>query len=56
MTVTSFASFHVDTDFGFGHAALAMPTSPGWRLCSGFVQIIISFPGGDGSWFVSAFV
>ncbi|VAI25617.1 unnamed protein product [Triticum turgidum subsp. durum] len=48
MGVTSFASFSVDTDFGFGHAAVAMPT---WvdcgRLCSGFVKIMAR-PGGDG--------
>ncbi|VAI11270.1 unnamed protein product [Triticum turgidum subsp. durum] len=54
MGVTSFASFSVDTDFGFGHAAVAMPT---WvdcgRLCSGFVKIMArpgSDGGGGGSW------
>ncbi|CAL4957346.1 unnamed protein product [Urochloa decumbens] len=54
--VTSFASFPLETDFGFGHAAMAMPTSgSSARLCSGFVQIVPR-PGGDGSWTVSAFV
>ncbi|CAO2198402.1 unnamed protein product [Urochloa humidicola] len=54
--VTSFASFPLETDFGFGHAALAMPTSgSSARLCSGFVQIVPR-PRGDGSWTVSAFV
>ncbi|KAG2587837.1 coniferyl alcohol acyltransferase-like [Panicum virgatum] len=54
--VTSFASFPLETDFGFGHAALAMPTSgSSARLCSGFLQIVPR-PGGDGSWTASAFV
>ncbi|CAM0884101.1 unnamed protein product [Alopecurus aequalis] len=39
--LTSFASFSLSTDFGFGHAAMAMPA---WmdcgRLCCGFVKII----------------
>jgi hypothetical protein len=37
MTVTSFAT---DTDFGFGAAAMALPTSASTaRLCCGFMQI-----------------
>ncbi|TVU25566.1 hypothetical protein EJB05_28067, partial [Eragrostis curvula] len=56
VVVTSFTSFRVDTDFGFGSAAMAVPTTVRTaRLCSGFVQIIEK-PGGDGSWIVSAFV
>ncbi|XP_037428297.1 hydroxycinnamoyltransferase-like [Triticum dicoccoides] len=53
MGVTSFTSFSVDTDLGFGHAAVAMPT---WvdcgRLCSGFVKIMArpEGHGGGGSW------
>ncbi|RCV24054.1 hypothetical protein SETIT_5G054300v2 [Setaria italica] len=54
--VTAFTSFPLDTDFGFGHAAMAMPTtSPTARLCSGFVQIAAR-PDGDGSWISSAFL
>ncbi|CAO2207791.1 unnamed protein product [Urochloa humidicola] len=56
LSVTSFASFRLDTDFGFGHAAAAVPTSASVaRLCVGFVQIV-SQPGGDGSWMASAFI
>uniref|UniRef100_A0A0D9WDC2 Uncharacterized protein n=1 Tax=Leersia perrieri TaxID=77586 RepID=A0A0D9WDC2_9ORYZ len=49
VNVTAFSSFAVDTDFGFGHAAMAMPTSASAaRLCSGFVQIVAR-PRGDGA-------
>uniref|UniRef100_A0A0E0JGP1 Uncharacterized protein n=1 Tax=Oryza punctata TaxID=4537 RepID=A0A0E0JGP1_ORYPU len=53
--VTAFASFSLDTDFGFGDAAMAMPTTAAGsaRLCSAFVQIVAR-PGGDGSWIASA--
>ncbi|KAE8795273.1 omega-hydroxypalmitate O-feruloyl transferase-like [Hordeum vulgare] len=53
MGVTSFASFSIDTDFGFGRAAMVMPT---WvdcgRLCSGFVKIMArpEDDGGGGCW------
>ncbi|KAL6627655.1 hypothetical protein ACP70R_031381 [Stipagrostis hirtigluma subsp. patula] len=56
--ITAFASFPIDTDFGFGHAAMAMPTSTaaGVRYYSGFVQIF-SRPGDDdGSLFVNTVV
>ncbi|CAO2152090.1 unnamed protein product [Urochloa humidicola] len=56
LIVTAFTSFRFDTDFSFGHAVMAMPTTVRTaRLCSGFVQIL-ERPGGDGSWIVSAFV
>ncbi|CAM0145444.1 unnamed protein product [Urochloa decumbens] len=56
LIVTAFTSFRFDTDFGFGHAVMAMPTTARTaRLCSGFVQIL-ERPGGEGSWIVSAFV
>ncbi|KAL6626466.1 hypothetical protein ACP70R_030192 [Stipagrostis hirtigluma subsp. patula] len=52
--VTAFASFPIVTDFGLGHAAMAVPMSvPTARLCSGYVEIIAR-PGGDGSWIVKA--
>ncbi|RCV24053.1 hypothetical protein SETIT_5G054200v2 [Setaria italica] len=52
----SFASFPIDTDFGFGRAVIALPVSvPTARLCSGYVEIIAR-PGGDGSWIASAFL
>uniref|UniRef100_A0A0E0MU90 HXXXD-type acyl-transferase family protein n=1 Tax=Oryza rufipogon TaxID=4529 RepID=A0A0E0MU90_ORYRU len=55
VSVTAFASFEVDTDFGYGHAAMALPTSSSSaRLCTGFVQIAARPGGGDGSWFASA--
>ncbi|XP_044954475.1 coniferyl alcohol acyltransferase-like [Hordeum vulgare subsp. vulgare] len=55
LTVTSFATFSLDTDFGFGRAALTMPTGEDCgRLCSAFVQIIAR-PGGDG-WLVNMYV
>ncbi|XBI90582.1 hypothetical protein VPH35_028169 [Triticum aestivum] len=57
LAVTSFASFRLQTDFGFGHAALAMPMmlAGTGRLCAGFVKIVPR-PGGDGSWVVSMVV
>lgn len=52
LAVTSFTSFDFDTDFGFGHAALAMPTSVNrGRLCCGLMRII-ALPGSDG-WLIS---
>jgi hypothetical protein len=54
--ISAFASFAIDTDFGFGHAAMALPVSmPTARLCSGYL-VIIAKPGGDGSWIVSTLV
>ncbi|CAM0943459.1 unnamed protein product [Alopecurus aequalis] len=51
LAVTSFTSFNFDTDFGFGHAALAMPTSVNrGRLCCGLMRIM-ALPGGHG-WLV----
>ncbi|EAY73387.1 hypothetical protein OsI_01269 [Oryza sativa Indica Group] len=58
VSVTAFApSLAADTDFGYGHAAMALPvsSSSGARLCSGFVRIIAR-PGGDGSCFASVLV
>ncbi|VAH28457.1 omega-hydroxypalmitate O-feruloyl transferase-like [Triticum dicoccoides] len=57
LAVTSFASFRLQTDFSFGHAALAMPMmlAGTGRLCAGFVKIVPR-PGGDGSWVVSMVV
>ncbi|KAJ1283190.1 hypothetical protein BS78_03G108900 [Paspalum vaginatum] len=56
VSVTAFTSFSLDTDFGFGHAAMAMPTSSSTaRLCTGFLQIAAR-PGHDGSWIASAFL
>ncbi|KAM0836133.1 hypothetical protein ACQ4PT_062503 [Festuca glaucescens] len=52
LAVTSFTSFNFDTDFGFGHAALVMPTSANrGRLCCGLMRII-ALSGGDG-WLIS---
>ncbi|CAO2203112.1 unnamed protein product [Urochloa humidicola] len=55
VNVTAFTSFPLDTDFGFGSAAMAMPTTTltTVRLCGGFVQMTAR-PGGDGSWIASA--
>ncbi|KAF8661584.1 hypothetical protein HU200_057006 [Digitaria exilis] len=56
--VTAFTSFPLDTDFGFGHAAMATAASSQsqtTRLCSGFFQITAR-PGGDGSWIVNAYL
>jgi hypothetical protein len=47
VTVSSFTSFHLDTDFGFSRAALVMPMAAGSGRCCGFVQIF-AHPGGDG--------
>ncbi|KAF8724125.1 hypothetical protein HU200_021140 [Digitaria exilis] len=47
--VTAFTSFPLDTDFGFGHAAMATAASSQSqtaRLCS----------GGDGSWIANAYL
>ncbi|CAO2180377.1 unnamed protein product [Urochloa humidicola] len=55
--LTAFASFPMDTDFGFGHAVMAVPTAePTARLCSGFMEIIARPGGSDGSWIASAFL
>ncbi|RLN23557.1 omega-hydroxypalmitate O-feruloyl transferase-like [Panicum miliaceum] len=56
MTVSSFASFRTDTDFGFGPAAMAIPlgTSEA-RLRVGFMHIAAR-PGGDGSLIATAFL
>ncbi|RLM99479.1 omega-hydroxypalmitate O-feruloyl transferase-like [Panicum miliaceum] len=56
LSQTVFASFPLDTDFGFGQAALAMPVFRYTRLSSGFMAISARPAGGDGSWFVSACV
>ncbi|GJN06220.1 hypothetical protein PR202_ga23925 [Eleusine coracana subsp. coracana] len=54
--ITSFSSFALDTDLGFGHAALALPVSVCTaRLCSGYVEMIAK-PGSDRSWIVNALV
>ena len=56
MTVSSFASFRTDTDFGFGPAAMAIPTgTSAARLCAGFMQTAAR-PGGDGSLIATAFL
>uniref|UniRef100_K4ALL2 Uncharacterized protein n=1 Tax=Setaria italica TaxID=4555 RepID=K4ALL2_SETIT len=47
------ASFPLDTDFGFGHAALAMPTWASEGLCSANL-VVTAHPGGNGSWIISA--
>ncbi|CAL4992906.1 unnamed protein product [Urochloa decumbens] len=52
---TVWASFPLDTDFGFGHAAMAMPTWPSERLCSGNL-VVTAHPGGNGSWLVTAYL
>ncbi|CAO2203113.1 unnamed protein product [Urochloa humidicola] len=56
VSVSAFTSFPLDTDFGFGSAAMAMPTTTSKvRLCGGFVQMAAR-PGGGGSWIASAFL
>ncbi|KAF7046310.1 hypothetical protein CFC21_055343 [Triticum aestivum] len=55
VAVTAMTSFPMDMDLGFGHAAMAMTTTRGTGLCSGFVQMAAT-PGGDGAWIVSASV
>ncbi|CAD6269173.1 unnamed protein product [Miscanthus lutarioriparius] len=52
---TVFASFPLDTDFGFGDAALALPMCDYGRLCSGYLSVGAR-PGGDGSWLLSAYI
>ncbi|TVU42521.1 hypothetical protein EJB05_08933, partial [Eragrostis curvula] len=52
---TVFASFPLDTDFGFGHAALALPMCDYGRLSSAYLSVGAR-PGGDGSWIISAYV
>ncbi|RCV42928.1 hypothetical protein SETIT_9G254800v2 [Setaria italica] len=51
--VRVWASFPLDTDFGFGHAALAMPTWASEGLCSANL-VVTAHPGGNGSWIISA--
>ncbi|GJN25055.1 hypothetical protein PR202_gb12839 [Eleusine coracana subsp. coracana] len=47
VSVTMFSSFRIDTDFGFGHAALALPTvREVARIASGYVQTCFR-PGRD---------
>jgi hypothetical protein len=56
LSVTTLSSFPTDTDFGFGRAAMAVPTATAAaRLCSGYVQVF-SRPGDEGTWFVNALV
>ncbi|XBI72664.1 hypothetical protein VPH35_066573 [Triticum aestivum] len=55
VAVTAFTSFPMDIDLGFGHMAMAMTTTCGKGLCSGFIQMVAT-PGGDGAWIVSASV
>ncbi|KAF0909025.1 hypothetical protein E2562_030563 [Oryza meyeriana var. granulata] len=52
---TVFASFPLDTDFGFGQASLAMPIWDHGRVSSGTLAVGLR-PGGDGSWLVSAYI
>ncbi|KAG8076201.1 hypothetical protein GUJ93_ZPchr0006g43039 [Zizania palustris] len=52
---TVFASFPLDTDFGFGQATLAMPIWEHGRVSSGTLAVGVR-PGGDGSWLVSAYI
>ncbi|KAK3159953.1 hypothetical protein QOZ80_1BG0053260 [Eleusine coracana subsp. coracana] len=54
LSVTALTGFEIDTDFGFGHAAMAMPKTDA-RHSSGFLRIAPK-PGDDGSWIVGAFV
>nr|TKV93865.1 hypothetical protein SEVIR_9G257400v2 [Setaria viridis] len=51
--VRVWASLPLDTDFGFGHAALAMPTWASEGLCSANL-VVTAHPGGNGSWIISA--
>ncbi|CAO2162052.1 unnamed protein product [Urochloa humidicola] len=56
LSVTTVSSFGTDTDFGFGHAAMAVPMATATaRLCSGYVQVF-SRPGDEGTWFVNMIV
>ncbi|GJM96306.1 hypothetical protein PR202_ga13128 [Eleusine coracana subsp. coracana] len=54
VTVTWCATFRPETDFGFGHAALAMPVTSSGRICSAYFTVAAR-PGGD-DLFASAFV
>ncbi|RCV18538.1 hypothetical protein SETIT_3G308700v2 [Setaria italica] len=56
LSQTEFASSPIDTDFGFGQAAIAMPVFHYSRMSSGLMAIGARPAGGDGSWFVSACV
>ncbi|GJN09975.1 hypothetical protein PR202_ga28032 [Eleusine coracana subsp. coracana] len=58
VSITMFSSFRMDTDFGFGHAALALPVviKEVARSCSGYVQTCARPGHDDGSWFVNALV
>ncbi|CAN6283118.1 unnamed protein product [Urochloa humidicola] len=47
------ASFPLDTDFGFRHAALAMPVLESEGLCPANL-VVTAHPGGNGSWIVDA--
>ncbi|GJN06218.1 hypothetical protein PR202_ga23923 [Eleusine coracana subsp. coracana] len=53
LSVTALKGFEIDTDFGFGHAAMVMPKTDA-RHSSGFMRIARK-PGDDGSWIVGAF-
>jgi len=53
VTQTVFASFPLDTDFGFGQATLAMPIWHHGRIASAALAVGVR-PGGDGSWLVNA--
>lgn len=55
MNQTVFASFPLDTDFGFGQAALAMPIWDHGKMGCGTLAVGVR-PGGDGSWLVSAYI
>jgi hypothetical protein len=50
---TVFASFPLDTDFGFGQATLAMPIWNHGRIACATLAVGVR-PGGDGSWLVNA--
>ncbi|KAI4973916.1 hypothetical protein ZWY2020_041699 [Hordeum vulgare] len=56
ITQTVWTTFPNDTDFGFGHAALAMPVDANLgRLCTGFLCVSAK-PGNPGTWIISAFI
>uniref|UniRef100_A0A0E0LIW8 Uncharacterized protein n=1 Tax=Oryza punctata TaxID=4537 RepID=A0A0E0LIW8_ORYPU len=52
---TVFASFPLDTDFGFGQATLAMPIWDHGKVACGTLAVGVR-PRGDGSWLVSAYI
>ncbi|GJN06217.1 hypothetical protein PR202_ga23922 [Eleusine coracana subsp. coracana] len=54
LSVTALTGFEIDTDIGFGRAAMAMPKTDA-RHSSGFLRIVPK-PGDDGSWIIGAFV